>query len=82
MSYVAERQKQISDEIERRRLLFQFKVGGYLFRVPAYGNLKEEKTNLSTPESSIGRTFPCPCGSGLKYKDCCKPLEIFQEGIN
>ena len=26
--------------------------------------------NYSTPNISIGRNAPCPCGNGLKYKKC------------
>lgn len=25
-----------------------------------------------TPRNAIGRNNPCPCGSGKKYKRCCK----------
>ena len=29
---------------------------------------KQPKVNK---EEKIGRNDPCPCGSGLKYKNCC-----------
>ena len=25
----------------------------------------------NTPQTSVGRNDPCPCGSGKKYKKCC-----------
>lgn len=35
----------------------------------------EEKAPKREPvkrkEPKIGRNDPCPCGSGLKYKNCC-----------
>ncbi len=27
----------------------------------------------------VGRNDPCPCGSGLKYKKCCLPLDSKKE---
>lgn len=27
---------------------------------------------FANPGSRLGRNDPCPCGSGLKYKKCCK----------
>ena len=33
---------------------------------------KETKSNIvQNNEQKIGRNEPCPCGSGLKYKNCC-----------
>ena len=26
---------------------------------------------LKRKEKKVGRNDPCPCGSGLKYKQCC-----------
>jgi SWIM/SEC-C metal-binding protein len=26
---------------------------------------------MMTAEPKVGRNDPCPCGSGLKYKQCC-----------
>ncbi len=39
-----------------------------------YNRYKEEKHILSenTKKTKIGRNDPCPCGSGKKYKKCCK----------
>ena len=34
----------------------------------------ERLLNPTTPvtvQSKVGRNDPCPCGSGLKYKQCC-----------
>lgn len=28
----------------------------------------------------VGRNDPCPCGSGLKYKKCCLPLDSKKTG--
>ncbi|MDR0472704.1 MAG: DUF1186 domain-containing protein [Treponema sp.] len=28
------------------------------------------------PQESIGRNEPCPCGSGMKYKNCCMKLAV------
>lgn len=54
----------------------------YLYELPqweaALSNQKRErlrsryKGKISRkPKNKIGRNDPCPCGSGLKYKNCC-----------
>ena len=30
-----------------------------------------QKKPVERKEEKIGRNDPCPCGSGLKYKQCC-----------
>ena len=32
---------------------------------------REAKTEPYRAEKTVGRNDPCPCGSGLKYKNCC-----------
>ena len=32
---------------------------------------RESKTEPYRAEKTVGRNDPCPCGSGLKYKNCC-----------
>ena len=31
-----------------------------------------QQTSAVTKEKEVGRNDPCPCGSGKKYKKCCK----------
>lgn len=31
---------------------------------------------MSEPQKEPGRNDPCPCGSGVKYKHCCKRPEL------
>jgi len=33
-------------------------------------------------EYKIGRNDPCPCGSGLKYKNCCLNTGKYEKYIN
>jgi preprotein translocase subunit SecA len=33
-------------------------------------HIKQKGTPIKK-EKKIGRNDPCPCGSGLKYKNCC-----------
>lgn len=33
--------------------------------------LKGEVEILSVKREKIGRNYPCPCGSGKKFKKCC-----------
>ncbi|TWU29924.1 DUF1186 domain-containing protein [Bythopirellula polymerisocia] len=46
--------------------------------VEAYNNSSLPSNNVSAPETTvsrgerIGRNDPCPCGSGKKYKKCCR----------
>ena len=44
-----------------------------------YYKLEEKELNeiFWVKEHNAGRNDPCPCGSGLKYKKCCGPLEDF-----
>ena len=47
-------------------------------------DLEEAETLLDTFDEAgstlvvpkVGRNYPCPCGSGSKYKKCCLPLQI------
>jgi uncharacterized protein len=34
-------------------------------------NLNTPPSPFSAPPTNVGRTDPCPCGSGKKYKKCC-----------
>ena len=37
-------------------------------------NIEGRETTVSQPvhnTDKVGRNEPCPCGSGLKYKNCC-----------
>jgi preprotein translocase subunit SecA len=44
---------------------------------PVRNPLKDMQTNQTGPamprkaKQEIGRNDPCPCGSGIKYKNCC-----------
>ena len=33
--------------------------------------LKDKEESKEAQTKDIGRNEPCPCGSGLKYKNCC-----------
>ena len=35
------------------------------------GNGQPRQPKRVKPSERIGRNDPCPCGSGLKYKNCC-----------
>lgn len=37
----------------------------------AGNNLAKRPKQNSSPNSTVGRNDPCPCGSGKKYKNCC-----------
>lgn len=44
-------------------------------------NTKVETKNRHTykrKEKKIGRNQPCPCGSGKKYKNCCRKITYKQ----
>ncbi len=45
-----------------------------MFFEHAHGTLQEMAERLKAEQQGrgeVGRNDPCPCGSGLKYKDCC-----------
>jgi hypothetical protein len=71
----------ICTDITRKSLVMRIKLGGILFVLPGYGKkLKRNNTSeKSTP--NLGRTSPCICGSGKKYKDCCKNLETYEDDV-
>jgi preprotein translocase subunit SecA len=35
------------------------------------GNGQPRQPKRVKPSERVGRNDPCPCGSGLKYKNCC-----------
>jgi hypothetical protein len=35
----------------------------------------EKRSSKDLKKSSIKRSMPCPCGSGIKYKECCRKLK-------
>ncbi len=37
-----------------------------------HAKLVEKKKHKTKPVKKVGRNDPCPCGSGKKYKDCCR----------
>ena len=54
----------------------------WLYELPQWDNifseekrkeLYKEQKNSGTirKEKKVGRNYPCPCGSGKKYKKCC-----------
>lgn len=62
---------------ESRRLcsLYAFKISGYLVEtqgVSRYDSYKQNGIN-NQPKN------PCPCGSGKRFKDCCKIIEEYEE---
>ena len=60
-------------DIENQNELNKFM---YNYSLEQLETLKNEDNIKSIPESKpklgkIGRNYPCPCGSGKKYKKCC-----------
>jgi hypothetical protein len=49
-------------------------LGTYLKALrPKYAEIAAGKPKpLKNPGSKLGRNDPCPCGSGKKYKKCCR----------
>ena len=39
--------------------------------VPVYPVKNGKEASITTASIAIFPTAPCPCGSGLQYKDCC-----------
>lgn len=53
----------LNDNMERKRVAQPLKAG-----TP---NGSQENKTVVNKEKKIGRNYPCPCGSGKKYKKCC-----------
>ena len=52
------------------------KLAGLLFKYPAFGNWNDR---VKSELPKVGRNSGCLCGSGIKYKNCCLPIEVFHE---
>ncbi|MGB2815381.1 MAG: SEC-C metal-binding domain-containing protein [Dehalococcoidales bacterium] len=79
ITHVLNRHNTLADEVAQKSYVMQIKAGGYLFKLPAWGNRSNADLMIEEVKPSIGRTHPCPCGSSLKYKDCCKPIETYRD---
>ena len=69
-----------SDELCKWRDYYNKKViSMYIFGNNKFNYLKElHKVASDFVQKNIGVNDPCPCGSGKKYKKCCKPLEKYE----
>ena len=59
---------QVIDEQEAPKEMVESGAGAAV----KISNPDEEEENASAkPTAKVGRNYPCPCGSGKKYKKCC-----------
>jgi len=55
----------------------QFKLGGFVFRFPAFGDPGGRYYISMDSPNSTGVNAPCVCGSGRKYKKCCRDIDNY-----
>jgi len=81
LNRTAEKHAKLAAQIGHKAYVMQVKAGGFLFRLPGYRQQTAQDPPIEGRRAIHGRTFLCLCGSGLKYKDCCKPLEGFYDDV-
>jgi len=79
LSSVSERHNAFAKEIAQKECVMKVKAAGYLLQLPGWGDTQPEDSYESGEPPKIFRTAPCPCGSGRKYKDCCKRIEQYSD---
>lgn len=79
ISSITEKHKTFADEINKMACVLYVKAGGYLLKAPGYSEVKPEYPSETDQRLRIGKTHPCICGSGRKYKDCCKRIEQYPD---
>jgi len=65
--------------VAKKECLGQFKLGGFVFRFPAFGDPGGSYYVSRCNPNSTGVNDPCVCGSGIKYKKCCSDIEKYTE---
>jgi uncharacterized protein YecA (UPF0149 family) len=68
--WLAEQQKG-DDAVIEKKVSFENSV-----RQAKGGLAGKVKAGMKVVSGKIGRNDPCPCGSGKKYKKCCKDKEV------
>jgi hypothetical protein len=79
LTRVINQQQVLLQEIVKKHLTMQVKLGGFLFRLPGYGDRPATSIFGDARKLKIGRNDRCLCGSGIKYKICCQELEGYIE---
>ena len=79
LSSVSEKHNAFVKEITQMECVMKIKAAGYLLCLPGWSETEPENSSESGQDSRIFRTAPCPCGSGRKYKDCCKRIEQYPD---
>jgi len=68
------KQNTFIDEINKRECVIEIMATGYLIRLPGYEVGSVPTASYEKPPKTVNLQ-PCLCGSGRKFKDCCKRLE-------
>lgn len=73
LTSIEEKQNTFVDEINKRECVIETMTAGYLLRLPGYDTEPEPTVSYKKP-LKISNSQPCICGSGRKFRDCCKRL--------
>ena len=77
LSSVIEKHNAFAKETAGMECVMKIKAAGYLLCLPGWSETEPEDSSESNQTPTIHRNNPCPCGSGRKYKDCCKKIEQY-----
>ncbi|MFC1921404.1 YecA family protein [Chloroflexota bacterium] len=75
LTSIKAKQNTFIDEINKRECVIETMAAGYLFRLPGYDTRPGPTASYKKPPR-ISNSQPCICGSGRKFRDCCKKLEL------
>lgn len=80
LGLIEEKQNTFADEINKRECVLENMAAGYLLRLPGYST-GPEMTGSHNQSLKISNSQPCICGSGRKYRDCCKRLAQYMDVV-
>lgn len=70
----------IQEDIKEKACYNGIKIAGYLCQTPGLATSGQSTRNIRGGTESYSPNGPCFCGSGMRYRDCCKIIESLDEG--
>lgn len=74
LASIEKRQNEFVEKINEQEVVMKTFAAGYLLCLPGY-ETGPELIPGNTKQLRISNSQPCICGSGRKFRDCCKVLE-------
>lgn len=70
----------IQEDVKEKVCYNGMKIAGYLCQTPGLVTSGKSTRNIKGSTESYSPKSPCFCGSGMRYRDCCKIIESLDEG--